>query len=302
MSSDTVKTAKAFLPLAPRTKESVKPEKNTFLRAFYMVSPILIYMLYVSLLTALFTYLMGMVADMSEDNARYLSANNVLFNAILRLAALLIATVMQTPSLLGEKPVFIHRINRSKETEPGQGVSVTSKTAVTRCIYCVILGASLALFFNIFIAYTRIASFSKVYESVAEKQFSLVLPMGILLYGIISPLAEEVVFRGLVYNRMRRDMGVYAAIIISSLLFGLYHFNIVQGIYGVLMALVIAWIYERYGGFIYPCLIHMGANTFIYILSATEGGMKKMMTPVTLIITGAISIVLIVYNALKDKP
>lgn len=287
MSSDIKKTAKAFLPLAPRTTEDVKPEKNDLLKAFYMISPIVIYMLYASLLTALFTYVLSMVADMSENNARFLSAHNSLLNPLIRLVALSVATLMQIPSFLGEKPVFIHK---------------SGHFTVVRCLYSAVLGASSALFLNIFIAYLRIAALSTSFDSIAAKQFSLVLPMGILLYGIVSPLAEEVVFRGLVYNRMRRDMGVYIAIIFSSVLFGVYHFNIVQGVYGILMGLVIAWVYERYGGFIYPCLVHMGANTFIYLLSATEGGMKKMMTPVTLVITGAISISLILYNALKDKP
>lgn len=275
------------MPLAPRTTENIDPEKNDLLKAFYMISPIVIYMLYASLLTALFTYIMGFVADMSEDNARYLSANKVVLNAVIRMLALSIATVMQLPSLLGEKPILIH----------GKKHNNTLK-----CVYCVILGASLALFLNVLISFLKIAELSKTYGTVSDKQFSLTLPVGILLYGIISPLAEEVVFRGLVFNRIRRNIGVYAAIILSSALFGVYHFNIVQGLYGILMGLVIAWIYERYGGFIYPCLVHMGANTFIYLISGSEDGMKKMMTPATLITAGAISVILIIYNAAKDKP
>ena len=49
----------------------------------------------------------------------------------------------------------------------------------------------------------------------------------ILTVGILAPAAEELVFRGLVFRRMKDWLKPSAAIILSALFFGLYHGNIV---------------------------------------------------------------------------
>jgi len=54
---------------------------------------------------------------------------------------------------------------------------------------------------------------------------------------------------------------------ISALLFGVFHGNIVQGIYGTLMGLLIAYVYEKYDNFIAPVIIHVAANFSVYILT-----------------------------------
>jgi len=164
-----------------------------------------------------------------------------------------------------------------------------------------LLGISSSLFFNVLLSLTGFTGSSDSYEKIAEKQFALPLSLGIILYGLVAPIAEEVVFRGLVYNRLRRNgLNTMIAILISSLFFGLYHFNVVQAVYGTLMGLLIVWIYERYGGFIYPVIIHVSANIVIYIISST-GLLGKIMTPVTVIATGAVTAFLITSVARENK-
>ncbi len=58
--------------------------------------------------------------------------------------------------------------------------------------------------------------------------------------------------------------------LVSALLFGLYHMNSVQGGYGFLMGLLMAYLYEYFGSFLWPVLIHMLANSLAYLLSNTN--------------------------------
>ncbi len=74
----------------------------------------------------------------------------------------------------------------------------------------------------------------------------------------------------------------------------------VQALYGTLMGLIIVWTYERYGGFLYPVLFHAAANVVVYILSSTDL-INKIMTPVTVIITGAITTSLIILMIKENK-
>ncbi len=140
-----------------------------------------------------------------------------------------------------------------------------------------IWGAVATLFFNILFALLGITENSQEYAQVAQNQFSFPLWAGILLYGVISPLAEEVVFRGVVYNRLDRLFGRMIAIIGSALLFGVYHGNIVQALYGFILGVLIAVLYERYGSFVVPVLIHSAANVCVYVVSSNVMLQQKFM-------------------------
>ncbi len=84
----------------------------------------------------------------------------------------------------------------------------------------------------------------------------------IVLAVVIAPLSEEFIFRGLLYQGLRRANGVGWSILWSSLLFAVVHPPVGAPAVFVLAA-VNAWVMERTGR-ITPCiLIHAGYNAFI---------------------------------------
>lgn len=155
-----------------------------------------------------------------------------------------------------------------------------------------IMGMAAALCFNILFALLQITGSSAQYTEVAQKQFALPLWAGIFLYGVISPIAEEVLFRGIVYNRLDRLFGRTIAIIGSALLFGVYHGNIVQALYGFILGVLIAVLYERYGAFVVPVLIHSAANIAVYVVSRNISLQQKVMNWTGCIACGILAIVL----------
>ena len=90
---------------------------------------------------------------------------------------------------------------------------------------------------------------------------------GILAYGIWSPLKEEVIFRGIIYRLFRKYLPIMAAVFGSALMFGFFHGNSVQMVYGTIMGIVMALLYEKYQTLIAPILFHGAANTAIYIVT-----------------------------------
>ncbi len=122
-------------------------------------------------------------------------------------------------------------------------------------------------FLNQMIAWSGIASLFTVYDQVAQSLFvkeSMVISY--ISLGILAPIAEEFVFRGLVYRRIRDYVNVKWAIIITSLLFGLYHGNMVQFIFATLLGVALAAVYERYKTLWAPILAHMAVNGFACIM------------------------------------
>ena len=85
--------------------------------------------------------------------------------------------------------------------------------------------------------------------------------------GMLVPLAEELMFRGFIYTRIRKRIPTGAAIFFSALLFALFHGNVIQMVFAFPLALILAWLYERSGWFACPLAFHMGANLTAVVLN-----------------------------------
>lgn len=142
-------------------------------------------------------------------------------------------------------------------------------TGVIHVLVTIALAVTSSVAINIFFILFHLTENSETYAQTAEHQYSVLFPFGLFLYGIISPLAEEVIFRGIIYNRMKKYMPVIISMLLSSLLFGLYHGNLVQTLYGFCMGTLIAYTYERFGKFFYAFLFHAAANVTVYTVTGS---------------------------------
>ena len=127
--------------------------------------------------------------------------------------------------------------------------------------------AGMALGLNILAEIVAASDVSDAYAAVADRQYSASLAIGLLCYGVVTPIAEELLFRGIIYGYLRRMIRLLPAAGITSALFGFYHGNIVQGIYAFVMGCLIAYAYEYFGDFRAAAAVHMGANILVYLLS-----------------------------------
>lgn len=105
---------------------------------------------------------------------------------------------------------------------------------------------------------------------------------------VAAPLAEEMVFRVVIYRRLRRNLSALWSIGISSLLFALYHGNLPQGLYALAVGAVLAALMECYGSAAAPIAAHMTANTASVLL--TWAGTGEILAEGMLRRTGAILI------------
>ncbi len=87
-----------------------------------------------------------------------------------------------------------------------------------------------------------------------------------IIYAVLmAPLFEELLYRGLIYGNLRRYGRIFA-IIITALLFGLMHINIIQLLPAFLIGVVLAWTREAYG-IQYSIMIHMSNNLLAIVLN-----------------------------------
>lgn len=115
---------------------------------------------------------------------------------------------------------------------------------------------------------------------------------GILLqaaaFGLFTPFVEELVFRGILYARLERAYGLRKAILLSGLLFGIYHESPVQGIYAFVMGCLFALLYAQTGRFLIPFALHGACNLAVLCLQWI-GGYESVCTPAWAVVFLAVS-------------
>ena len=106
----------------------------------------------------------------------------------------------------------------------------------------------------------NITTVSEEYQTVMQGFYSAPLLIQGISLGILVPICEELVFRGLVFQRLRMRSGFLSAALYSAVIFSLLHGNMVQMIYALFLGVVYAYMYEKYGSVKAPIFAHMVAN------------------------------------------
>ncbi|MDO4622370.1 MAG: CPBP family intramembrane metalloprotease [Eubacteriales bacterium] len=93
---------------------------------------------------------------------------------------------------------------------------------------------------------------------------------------VLGPVCEEVFFRGMTFRRARAQWGFLPAAVLSSVLFGLYHMNVIQFLYACGIGLLLARIYQSSGDLRLPVLAHMCVNAWAIAADPFLEGVLKV--------------------------
>lgn len=104
----------------------------------------------------------------------------------------------------------------------------------------VVAAGAFGVALNNFIAMTPLVEVSAGFQNANENFFAGGLLVEILASCVVVPVAEEVLFRGIVLKRASMPFGEGTGIVCSALLFGVIHMNLVQFIYAVLLGALLA--------------------------------------------------------------
>lgn len=86
--------------------------------------------------------------------------------------------------------------------------------------------------------------------------FDLLPPAAAILSAcVLAPICEEILFRGILADRLSR-YGQGRAAVVSALLFGLFHGNLTQFFYAFGLGLLLAAVYFKTGRLIVPITLH----------------------------------------------
>lgn len=77
---------------------------------------------------------------------------------------------------------------------------------------------------------------------------------------LIAPVSEELIFRGITLGYAKKAMSAAAAICLQAVLFGIFHMNMIQGIYAGLIGLFLGYLCETGGTVLIAMLFHAFFN------------------------------------------
>lgn len=150
--------------------------------------------------------------------------------------------------------------------------------------------AALGLFFFtsiiVGIIYTispkAVEDYSKLMDEVGLTDVDWLM---IILTVLLAPINEECIMRGIILTRLKRKMAPVFAIIISAVYFGIFHMNVVQGIYAGILGLFMAYIAYKYRSIIPSIIFHAMFNALNFLImqlpaSITENVMLLIVVPV----------------------
>ncbi len=146
-----------------------------------------------------------------------------------------------------------------------------SKIAESRPALLAPTGVALSLlsvFFFIFfqelgIFESSLAGYYELFQQLLEGNIIIL----ILSVGFLIPLVEEVIFRELVFNELKKNITIRWALIIQAILFGIFHMQVVQGIFAVLTGMLLGLVYIWLKTIWAPIILHSCINTSSILLS-----------------------------------
>lgn len=127
-------------------------------------------------------------------------------------------------------------------------------------LFTAIVSFGLAMGLNLLIAAIKLQQAFPEYSKAAEQMYTEHGVIVLLATLVMAPVMEELIFRGLCFGRIRQFTGRGMTILLTGLLFGLYHMNLVQFIYATVMGIFFALLYERYRDIRLTMAAHFAAN------------------------------------------
>ncbi len=102
-------------------------------------------------------------------------------------------------------------------------------------------------------------SYSELIDTAGIGTFS---PLTIIYAILIAPVSEELVFRGVTFGYAKKALPVTGAICLQAVLFGIFHLNMIQGIYAAFLGLFLGYLCESGGSIAIPIVFHAFFNMF----------------------------------------
>lgn len=150
---------------------------------------------------------------------------------------------------------------KDRKLEKACGIAVTEKKEISIYLLIFILGVAGCIAATCLMTMAQLAFYDSQYQQTAQTLYAAGFPMQAAVLGILIPVSEEMMFRGVLFKRFRERQGFWYSAVCSSVFFAFMHTNVTQTIYAFLLGLMLSYLYEKTGSIKAPVLLHIVLNS-----------------------------------------
>ena len=152
------------------------------------------------------------------------------------------------------------KIYRGERENKDAGCHKKNRLAGKDILAIVICGVCICISLNSLIMRSGITQYSETYQTTSQSIYGASVFIQLSGVAFLAPMAEELVYRGMLYRRMRNMLPVWMSILGSAIIFGVNHGNLVQFIFAFITGAVMAYLYEIYHSLKASVLFHVVLN------------------------------------------
>lgn len=157
------------------------------------------------------------------------------------------------------------------------------KVGGVKILACVLMGSAGCMLCNfpagVVVNVEQKFGFQGTIPDMPLSDSSAVLALYVLSVAVIPPIVEEMMFRGMILQGLRR-FGDGFAVVASAVLFGLYHGNFAQSVFAFLCGLILGFVVVRTNSLLPSILIHAvnnGVSVVIQMVERYRGAAEAVM-------------------------
>lgn len=140
---------------------------------------------------------------------------------------------------------------------------------VKECGIVVLMGISACIAVNNLIMLSGVTALSEAYQVTSANLYRSPFLLQIIGLGIIVPVAEEMLYRGMLLRRMRESVPAGMALVFTSVFFGINHGNLVQFLFAAFMSILMGLVFEYFRSLKAPIVFHIAVNLTSILISWT---------------------------------
>lgn len=248
------------------------PQSKRFWR---ILGPILIYW-GIQFLAQIIVQTMIMITHMQEVLGVMESLNSETYmDLVAQLSVTLTKIMLQYQSQISAFialctiPLAAFLFSRDRKMEKDGQLLVNKKAPWVQYIWVLIFGIVFCLGGNVLLAMSGLAMKDTSYITASAAIYSESMAVLLLCQGIVVPIAEELMFRGVLFKRCREQMSFWGAAFSVSCFFAFVHGTVTQLMYTLILGIFLAYVYEKLGSLKAPVLLHILVNVVSIVATKT---------------------------------
>lgn len=284
-------------------KEDFKTNKKAFKKAIGKVNLLFLLLsliaLFASIISLLFSTIIIIVN--SPTNASLMDPMTILENPFFTVINMFLPVFISL--IIG---IFISKgLLKIKLKELFIGKENVVSYSTRGSLACIGFGSIGLLFSLLVVKFFNLFNLNATMPDISMPSEPLLIVINLSYICIIGPILEEILFRGFIL-KATRSFGTSFAIIFSSILFGIFHGNLLQLVPATLMGAVLAYVTVKSNSIIPAIIAHICNNSFRYLedyifTNFINNKFSDIISILLVVITIVIAVILIFKNLSEIK-